>query len=340
MDLGELPMILFTVITQMCVGMFVVLGVVQLIGSTRYSARAVDRLADPALLAIGPAMILGLLVSMLHMNDIGNMFNVIRHFQTSWLSREILFGVGFAAFGFLFCIMQILKIGGVRVRQLVALVTAALGIGLVISQVQIYYSLPTVPAWSSWFTWVQFFGTALMLGSLVVATTFVLIIFRRENRIGAMSEAEIAALEEPHEKGSIMTQFSDFVSDKYIVNKATRDEVDRLFTGAVRLMVAVAIVTAGVLLIATPLYVSSLASMGEAGMASAAHYAGGLAALRFTLLLVGALVFGLAAFYAAGYGVKRLKLLLFLLVSSFLLVLISEFVGRTLFYEAMTRVGV
>ena len=60
----------------------------------------------------------------------------------------------------------------------------------------------------------------------------------------------------------------------------------------------------------------------------------------FTLLLVGALVFGLAAFYAAGYGVKRLKLLLFLLVSSFLLVLISEFVGRTIFYEAMTRVGV
>ena len=64
------------------------------------------------------------------------------------------------------------------------------------------------------------------------------------------------------------------------------------------------------------------------------------AMLFIATLLVGALVFGLAAFYAAGYGVKRLKLLLFLLVSSFLLVLISEFVGRTLFYEAMTRVGV
>ena len=340
MELGELPMILFTVITQMCVGMFIVLGVVQTIGSTRYSVKAVDRLADPALLAIGPAMILGLLVSMLHMHDVLNVFNVFRHFNSSWLSREIVFGIAFAALGFLFCIMQILKLGGVRIRQLVAVLTAIAGIGLVVSQVQIYYSLPTVPAWSSWFTWVQFFGTALLLGSLAVATTFVLLIARRERRIGAMSEAEIAALEEPYERGNVMTQFSDFVSDKHLVNKAVRDEVDGLFKNAVRLMVAVAIVTAGVLLIATPLYVSSLASMGEAGMTSAAHYAGGLAALRFTLLLVGALILGLAAFYVAGYGIKRLRLLLFLLIASFLLVLISEFVGRTIFYEAMTRVGV
>ena len=340
MELGELPMILFTVITQMCVGMFIVLGVVQTIGSTRYSVKAVDRLADPALLAIGPAMILGLLVSMLHMHDVLNVFNVFRHFNSSWLSREIVFGIAFAALGFLFCIMQILKLGGVRIRQLVAVLTAIAGIGLVVSQVQIYYSLPTVPAWSSWFTWVQFFGTALLLGSLAVATTFVLLIARRERRIGAMSEAEIAALEEPYERGNVMTQFSDFVSDKHLVNKAVRDEVDGLFKNAVRLMVAVAIVTAGVLLIATPLYVSSLAAMGEAGMTSAAHYAGGLAALRFTLLLVGALILGLAAFYVAGYGIKRLRLLLFLLIASFLLALISEFVGRTIFYEAMTRVGV
>ena len=46
----------------------------------------------------------------------------------TWFRLALSLGVLFAAFGFLFCIMQILKIGGVRVRQLVALVTAALGI--------------------------------------------------------------------------------------------------------------------------------------------------------------------------------------------------------------------
>ena len=46
------------------------------------------------------------------------------------------------------------------------MVTALFGVGLVVSQVMIYYSLVTVPAWNSWATWVQFFGTALLLGAL------------------------------------------------------------------------------------------------------------------------------------------------------------------------------
>lgn len=65
-----------------------------------------------------------------------------------------------------------------------------------------------------------------------------------------------------------------------------------------------------------------------------------MAALRFALLVLGALVGGLAAFFFAGSVPKRLPLLATILVSSFVLVLIGEFVGRYLFYEAMTRIGV
>ena len=46
MAVGELPMILFTVVSQMCVGAFVVLGLVQTVGGVRYSSRVVDRLVD------------------------------------------------------------------------------------------------------------------------------------------------------------------------------------------------------------------------------------------------------------------------------------------------------
>ena len=42
MNVAELPMILFTVIAQMCVGAFLVLGVVQTLGSLRFSAKAID----------------------------------------------------------------------------------------------------------------------------------------------------------------------------------------------------------------------------------------------------------------------------------------------------------
>ncbi|MGL5247981.1 MAG: dimethyl sulfoxide reductase anchor subunit family protein, partial [Brooklawnia sp.] len=141
MNVAELPMILFTVIAQMCVGAFLVLGVVQTLGSLRFSAKAIDQVADPALLAIGPAMVFGLAVSMFHMHDVTNTFNVIRHAGSSWLSREILFGTGFAALGFLFAVVQLLKWGRPRLRQALAVLTALVGVGLVYSMSMIYYSL-------------------------------------------------------------------------------------------------------------------------------------------------------------------------------------------------------
>ena len=67
MNLGELPMIAFTVLSQMSVGAFIVLGLVQLLGGTKYSVKVIDRLADPALFAIGPTLVAGLIASMFHM---------------------------------------------------------------------------------------------------------------------------------------------------------------------------------------------------------------------------------------------------------------------------------
>lgn len=342
MELGELPMILFTVISQMCVGAFVVLGLVQTVGSTKYPAKVIDRLADPALFAIGPAMVLGLIASMFHMHDVLNVFNVIRHWQSSWLSREIIFGVGFAGLGFLFFIMQALKLGSPRLRQVLAVATAVFGIGLVVCQAQIYYSLVTVPAWNTWATWVQFFGTTALLGSLAVGTAFVLVIARRQARLGKMSPAEVAALDSASAEpaGSYVQRFKDFLADRRLADAATRTQVEQLLTQSVRGTLVLAVAAAGVLLVTMPLYVSGLAGLGANGMASAAHYATGFALVRFGLLAAGAFLLGLVAFYYAGFGVKKLRTLGFLMVSSFILVLIGEFMGRALFYEVMNRVGV
>lgn len=342
MELGELPMIAFTVISQMCVGAFVVLGLVQLIGSAKYSPKVIDRLADPALFAIGPAMIAGLIASMFHMHDVFNMFNVIRHWQSSWLSREIIFGVGFAGLGFLFFIMQALKIGSARLRQALAVLTAIFGVGLVICQVMIYYSLPTVPAWNTWATWVQFFGTTIILGALAIGAAFVLVVSRRKARLAAMTPEELAAVDAPRDAttGSYGERMKDFLTDRRISDAATREQVDSLLTTAVRGTVVLAIAAAGVLMIAMPSYASSLASMGEPGMVAAAHYASGFAIARFALLVTGAFLLGLIAFYYAGFGVAKLRTLGLLMVSAFVLVLIGEFMGRYLFYEVMTRIGV
>ena len=79
MNTHELPMILFTVIAQLSVGTFIAVGVMDLLLSHRNDARTVRRVTEPVLYAIGPALVLGLLISMLHMNDVTNVFNVVRH---------------------------------------------------------------------------------------------------------------------------------------------------------------------------------------------------------------------------------------------------------------------
>lgn len=340
MSMGELPMILFTVLSQMAVGAFLVLGVVQTVGSAKFSSRAVDRLADPALLAIGPTLVLGLIASMFHMHDVFNMFNVIRHWQTSWLSREIIFGVGFAALGFLFTFLQIMKIGSARLRQLIAAVTALVGIGLVVSQVMIYYSLPTVPAWNSWATWVQFFGTTIVLGALTVGMAFVLASSRRQARIDRIgTDVQVAAADDPL-PASYKQRFQAFLNDRQPMDAATRAEVEDLLRISIRGIVLAAMVAAGVLLIAMPVYVAGLPAAGEAGMASAAHFGGGFAMTRYLMLAAGALLLGVMMFYLAGFGTKRLPALSYVAVAAFFLVLIGEFMGRAMFYESMVAVGI
>uniref|UniRef100_UPI0037370C6A DmsC/YnfH family molybdoenzyme membrane anchor subunit n=1 Tax=Trueperella sp. TaxID=2699835 RepID=UPI0037370C6A len=90
MNLHELPMIIFTVVSQMAVGMFVVLGVLDLWLTTKVDNKTADRLVTPIVYLIGPVLVLAMITSMFHMNDISNMFNVIRNAGSSWLSREIL----------------------------------------------------------------------------------------------------------------------------------------------------------------------------------------------------------------------------------------------------------
>lgn len=306
MDVGELPMILFTVIAQMCVGAFLTLGVIQTLATPRFSAKVVDKIADPALYAIGPAMVAGLLVSMLHMHNPLNMFNVIRHFDSSWLSREIVFGVAFAGFGFLFALLQWRKIGSPRVRQVVAGITALLGIGLVVSMSMIYYSLTTVPAWNHWATPVGFFLTAVILGSLAVGAALMIATRWREGH-GATADPE----------------------------------ADKAIAVSLRGIAVTAVVAGAVSLVRIPLYVADLASQGGAALESAAIISGPTLAVRLVLLAIGTALMGVFIyFFATRTDAKAMKPLAVVTVAAFLIALVAELVGRSLFYQAMVRMGV
>ncbi|WP_296135951.1 DmsC/YnfH family molybdoenzyme membrane anchor subunit [uncultured Tessaracoccus sp.] len=318
MNLHELPMILFTVLAQMSVGAFLVLGVVQTVGSLRRSSSAVDRIADPALYAIGPTLVLGLLASMLHMNDVFHVLNVFRGWQRSWLSREILFGLGFAGLGFLFALMQWRKWGSARLRQAVAGITALVGVGLLWVMSRIYTSLIAVPAWHTWFTPVQFVLTAVLLGSLAVGTAFMTtLMFQRH----------------------MLERDGRFLGAKVAPGRADAVEVGELLATSLR-GIAVTVIVAGlVLLVLLPLHLTQLADAGPAGAMALEAYSGPWFVLRLVLVAVGAGLLGLFT-----YGMARPdaapKPLAACITVAFALVFVAELLGRMQFYESMVRIGI
>lgn len=171
MNVHEWPLTLFTILGQLAVGSFWTLGFIQVLGGARYGKKAVKVLTPPALYAIGPAMVLGLAGSTLHLGNIMNAPNAIRHVTSSWLAREIVFGAGFAALGFLFAIIVWMDWFGERVRTILASFIALWGVAFIWVMSSVYM-IETVPAWNYWTTPAQFFITTGLLGALAMGVAY------------------------------------------------------------------------------------------------------------------------------------------------------------------------
>ncbi|GEL45915.1 DMSO reductase subunit C [Cellulomonas hominis] len=305
MHVSELPLVTFTILAQLAVGSFVVLGVVQLVARRRGGAAVVDRLSDPALYAIGPVMVLGLLASILHLGNPINMLHTIRHWDSSWLSREILFGCTFAALGAAFAVCQWRHWFTPVLRQVLAGVTAVVGLGLVYVMSMVYM-LPTVPAWNTWATPVSFFTTTLLLGTLNIGAAFVGVTAYRRRR-----------------------------------GLATDPEVDALLQRTLRGVAVAAIVLVGVEFVVAPTYALTLATAGDGASAVSADAlmigSGAALVVRLVLVFLGAALLGVLLYKAASSG--RQRMMFAVATGAFVLVLASEGLGRVLFYESMTRIG-
>ncbi len=311
MNVDELPMILFTVFAQMSVGAFIVLGAIHVVALlSGYNNEEIDAISDPAVYAIGVTLVLGLTASIFHMHDMLNVLNVFRHLDSSWLSREVLFGVLFAGAGFVFAACQWFKWGTPALRSALAVVTALLGVGLVWSMSMIYYSLVTVPAWNTWNTPARFFITALLLGGLAVGTAFMtqVMLRRRAKPAG-----------------------DDTVSESPRVRK--------LILGSLTGIAVLEVLLVGLVFVITPMHVASLANQGGVGQESLAALSGAAYVVRLILVFVGGALLALFLFRLAARESTAPKPLAALVTSAFVCVLVAEVMGRAAFYESMTRIG-
>jgi anaerobic dimethyl sulfoxide reductase subunit C len=304
MNVHETPLVIFTVLAQMSVGCFVVLGIVHLAGARRAGAAAMDRLSDPALYAIGPVMLAGLVASIFHLGNPANALHVISHIDSSWLSREVFLGCAFTGLGAAFAVAQRLKWFTPLWRQFLAGATALVGLGLVWAMSMVYL-LPTVPGWDSWATPVGFFTTTFLLGGLAVGAAFAVVFAVQAKRPGGID-----------------------------------DEFLGLLRASLRGIAVASIALLGVEFVVLPTYVLNLATSGgaEATAADSLLVAGGsLFVVRLILVFLGAGMLSLFLYRFANS--HRDRLMMYAVSGAFALVLLSEVLGRILFYGSYARIG-
>ncbi len=300
----ELPLVIFTIMAQMSVGSFVVLGVIQLAGY-KVDPKLMDRITDPALYAIGPILVLGMAASLLHLGTPIRAANSLRHLGGSWLSREIALGILFAVLGAVFAGVQWRKWLTPRLRQALAGATAVVGLGLVyvISRV---YTLRTVPSTDTWHTAVSFYATTFLLGSLAVGAALV-------------------------------------IASRVRVRRGVEDEAAQaLIVRAVRGIAIGSIGVLGIIVVALPTFIGSLAVSDSLAARESLDTLvvtyGGLSILQ--LVLIFAAVAVLAVFLVQlSRGRIDHRGLAVVVVTAFALAFSGELIGRMLFYASMVRIG-
>jgi anaerobic dimethyl sulfoxide reductase subunit C (anchor subunit) len=306
MDLREWALIGFTILMQLAVGAFVVLGVVHYATQRAKGVAEADRLSDRSLLAIGPVVGLALIASLFHLGNPLNAPRAITNLATSWLSREILFSVLFTLLGAAFAFMQWRKLGSFTLRAGLAGVAAVIGL-IGVYSMSLIYQLPTQPAWNTPATTVTFFTTTLLLGVLALGAAFV---------------ANYAYVQR--------------------TNPGCADAQCELLRTYLRYFALAAVGLAGIQLIVAPLVVSYLAaSPAEAARQSAAlmyREFGLVFGLRLALVFIGAGLLGLFI-YRNALSAGREKVAGNLAYAAFAIVLVAEVLGRFVFYASHVKVG-
>ena len=283
----------------------VALGLVHFFVARKADMEQADRMSDRALLAIGPVIVLAMIASLFHLGTPMNAPRAVTNIATSWLSREVLFTVIFVVLGGVFALMQWRKIATFTVRNIIAWLTTAVGLVLVFSMSQIYM-LETQPAWNSWATVVSFFATALLLGLLAMGTALVANYAYVKKQDTDCAEVQCALL---------------------------RDTL--------RWIAVTAVFVLGVELVVAPIYLATLSAGNAAAQESARMMIqdfGVLLGLRLTLAFLGAGVFGFFLYQNAS-SPGRERIMGNLVYAAFAFVLVSEVLGRFLFYATRVSVG-
>lgn len=153
--MSEMPLVFFTVLSQMAAGAFIVFYRME-------QTQSVDPAASRRIaFGIAGSMAVALLMSTAHLGHPQEGYRALFNLGSSWLSREILVSSLFFFCTLLYCWPQAKR----AAAQWIGLVGAVSGI-LMIFITGMVYSLPSHPAWSGVYPVAFFALTAIVAGPL------------------------------------------------------------------------------------------------------------------------------------------------------------------------------
>ncbi|ADI67340.1 MULTISPECIES: dimethyl sulfoxide reductase anchor subunit family protein [Mobiluncus] len=319
----ELPMILFTVIAQMAIGAFWALGFVQLLGRLRkLPGESIDRVTDTSLFAVGPLLVLGFFAAFFHLNDPFHAPFTLLHVGSSWLSRELLSGVLFGGFGFVFAACQWNKWLTRTLRDALAVLTALSGLALLAAMSGVYCTVKTIPAWHTPAIPVFFFASALLTGPLAVALSLLLVWKKALSATDTVSAPE---------------SWKDW--RQHLAVGQISDDLKSLVHSAMQILTIVSAASGIIIMITYPAYLLGLHQQGGAAAHVADVISGGFLTCRLILLGIAVVGAGVFAFTQIRLHSQPTTTLTVLLCGSLLLAFITELLGRAVHYEGLWHVG-
>ncbi len=302
MNIREWALLIFSILGQLAAGMLLVLLIVRAGVVRKVGVEKAAQLTNPPLYMVLLIMILALLASLFHLGKLAHVIGAVPNLGTSWLSREVVAAVAFVVVLAVYALLLWRKIGSEGLQSIIGWITALIGLFLVYCT-GVVYLLPAQPAWNTLATPVTFFVTALLLGVLGAATALMLNYAKLQKKDAALQE---------------------FVKN------------------TLQWIAVAAIILLGIEFLVLPIYLAYLSTQGTAALQTLNLLVGSYGAtlaLRLLLVFAGAGVLAAYLYLNASIAGQE-KSLATLAYSAFALVLISEILGRFLFYATHFRIGV
>jgi anaerobic dimethyl sulfoxide reductase subunit C len=306
MNVREWALPVYTILMQLAVGAMLGLWLIRAVAIPQHGRYAIDHIIRIPVLAIFLTIITAIAGSHFHLSRPIFSLLAVLNLRSSWLSREIVFTILFFLFVSGLAYLQWFASGQFRLKTSLGWLAIAAGSLSVYSMSKIYL-LPTHSSWNSPLTVISFLLTAFILGATAVSVLLVMDLKLSE----VADDAETAV---------------------------RRQLIQRSFVwlAGVALITAVIILTLNLILIAR-------LSQGDISAQTSFMLLLGLYqplfALRYITLFVGVGWLSLTA-YALYKGEKTQHKMVTPLYLSCLLVLISEILGRFLFYATHVRTGI